>query len=301
MNNLFSFEITSDQKVKVIYLGNKPVDVVISTRMIGGEIYDSVNYIFYEFSHWYIPPFTYKGCTHITIFDLKNKKEILSWILPSDLSKSPNKQNIICLGLNKTGTTSFETDLRNIGYTFLPTSFGSIKLQTDVYHGDFYSTYSALNNPLFNAYQDSPFSLPNVYRKIYENRPNDIYILTERSDVELWVESVKKNFGWFINDGNAYSNDRVFDYYNGPEHYKISNFCALTFHMWGIYSFSDLDNKLRDVYNRHNDDVMDFFDKKNSRNFMKIDVSKPGELLRLTKWLGVKNDKKNFSWENKTR
>jgi hypothetical protein len=301
MNGVFSFEVTEDLKIKVIYLGKKPLEVILTSTMFGGEIFQSMDYKFYEFTHWFIPPFSYRGCSYLNIYDKKTKKNLLNWVLPSEITKSSDKQNIICIGLNKTGTTSFEKDLTKIGYNFLPTSYGALKLQTDVYHGDFYSTFSSLNNPIFDGYQDLPFSLPKVFKKIYDNRPNDIYVLTVRSDVKLWVESVKKYYNWFIKDGNPRSNDRVFNYYNGPVLSNISNFCTPTFHMWGIFSFSDLDNKLTDVYNKHNDDVINFFEQKNSKNFITLDVSKSGELFRLTNWLGVKTIGENFSWENKSK
>lgn len=268
--------------------------------MTTGEIYFSTVYTFTQFGHWFIPNLDFKGCSYLSIHNNKTKVSIVDWILPSILTSGVDNQNIICIGLNKTGTTSFEKDLESIGYKFLPTSYGAIKLQTDVYHGDIYSTLSSLQNPNFNAYQDLPFSLPTIYEKIYDHRPNDIYILTVRSSVDLWVESVKKYYNWFIKDGDPISNNKTFEYFNGPEKMYISNFCAPTFHMWGIYSFSNLDNKLRDVYNKHYDQVQNFFHKKNQNNFMEIDVSKTGELKKLTNWLGIKNNKQNFSWENKS-
>jgi hypothetical protein len=49
------------------------------------------------------------------------------------------------------------------------------------------------------------------------------------------------------------------------------------------------------------DNGIKFFREKNFSNFVVIDMSRKDELKRFTNWLGIKNNKQDFSWENKSK
>lgn len=299
IHNLFSFEVLSNEKIKINYFGDSEIKVAISLILTGGNVLHTARHTFPCKNSWFSPEFNYMGCTHISLYDLNNNKHILKWLVPKNLSTSIDRQKIICLGLNKTGTTSFQKDLEQLGYNFLPTNIGTLKVLPDVYHNDFNSLYSVLDNPKFNAYRDLPFALPNIHEKIFEYRPNDIYVLTVRQNADVWVKSVIKHYGWIINHKNSYISDELFDYYDGPEIVRFSNFSKPLFDSWGVETFNDVENKLKNAYITHNNSVIKFFNERNVKNFIVLDVSKENELKRFTNWLRIKNDKKNFSWENK--
>lgn len=299
LKNLFTFELTIDKRLKITYNGSDPKTIGLTLVLRNGEKLHSHVHTFFCKNHWFEPGFDYKGCTHLQFFDIKNQKELFNWLLPSELTQGVDKQKIIGVGLNKTGTTSFEHDLQNFGYDFPPTSHGALKILGDVFHGDYYSMYSALNNPRFTAFQDIPYSLPNVYKKIYENRPNDLYVLTVRQNVDKWVNSVLNYYEWIIRGKNINGNNDMYDYISGFEKTTYSNFNVPIFKIWGLKNLNNLEVNLRDVYNQHNNNVVDFFEKNNPKNFILIDVSKKGELQKLTNWLGIKNKKQDFTWENR--
>jgi hypothetical protein len=46
---------------------------------------------------------------------------------------------------------------------------------------------------------------------------------------------------------------------------------------------------------------LNFSEKKNFSNFVVIDMSRKDESKRFTNWLGIKNNKQDFSWENKSK
>lgn len=299
-NKLFSFEVIAD-KVKITYIGDKPLYLAITLVLRGGNKLDTWRHLFQNKNHWFIPNIDYKGCTHISLYDIDNKKPLFDWLLPYEITQGIDKQKIIGIGLNKTGTTSFEKDLKELGYIFPPTSHGAIKVLSDIYHNEYHSLYSYLNNPRFTAFQDLPYSLPNVYKKIYQNRPNDLYVLTVRENADKWVNSVLNYYKWLINGKNINGNNEVFEYFSGFESIFYSNFNVPTFKLWGLKSLDNLEKNLKEVYERHNNDVIDFFNKTNPQNFIVIDVSKDGELKKLTNWLGIENEQQNFSWENKKK
>ena len=301
LQQLFSFEVVPENNLKITYNGNEEITVGITLILRGGNKLDSFVTTFFCTGHWITPNINYKGCTHISFFNLKTKKHIYNWLLPPEITQGIDKQKIIGIGLNKTGTTSFEKDLKQFGYIFPPTTHGAINIISDIYHGDYSSLYSYLDNPRFTAFQDVPYSLPDVYKKIYEKRPNDIYVLTIRDNVDMWVKSVIKFHKWMLEGKNINGSNDIFEYFKGFESVLYSNFNVPLFKIWGLKDLNNLENDFRLVYEKHNKEVIDFFESKKSSNFIVIDVSKKGELKKLTNWLNIKNDKQDFSWENKSK
>ena len=68
---------------------------------------------------------------------------------------------------------------------------------------------------------------------------------------------------------------------------------------WGITNTVNLESKLIDVYNRHTDNVFNFFDSKINSRFVSINVSKKNELLRLSKYIDFDTTENDFLWANK--
>lgn len=301
LQDLFNFKVTPEKKIKITYNGKNKINVVLSIKLIGNNNnIENIHYIFNQVGHWYVPNFNYMGCKYLSIYDIDKKETLFDWLIPCELSEGANKQNIICLGLNKSGTSSFKKDLTDLGYSFPSTYFSMGTVMADVYHNDYNSLISLLNNPRYNAYKDFPFSLPNVYKNIYDFRPNDLYVLTIRNNCDDWVKSSIKYFGWLMKH-EPNNTPIIYTKISNPINERFSNFIAPMFKHWGIASYNNIEQKLKDVYNKHTDDVINFFEKKNNSNFMVVNVSTKGELKKLTDWLGIKNNKQDFSWENKSK
>lgn len=301
LKKLFTFEPTPENKLKITYNGIEKITVGFTLILRNGEHLHSLVTTFFCKNHWFVPNLDYKGCVYLSVYNIDTKSHMFNWLLPSEITQGINKQKIIGIGLNKTGTTSFEKDLKDLGYTFPPTTHGAIKIISDIFHGDYYSMLSSLNNPRFTAFQDVPYSLPKVYEKIYNNRPNDLYVLTIRENTDKWVNSVIKYHEWMIKGKNINGNNDIFEYHQGFSSTQYSNFNVPLFKLWGLKNLNNLEKQFSEIYEKHNNDVVDFFNKHNPQNFIIIDVSKKGELKKLTDWLGIKNDKQDFSWENKSK
>lgn len=301
LSNLFLFDILDNNQIKITYNGSKKMDVALSTHVVGNNfISETLNYTFHQTGHWYVPNFNYIGCKYISIYDISKNEMLMYWLLPDTFSLGVDKQNIICLGLNKAGTTSFEKDFSNLGYNFSSTYDSMGEIMSDVYHKNYLSLFSLLDNPRYNAYKDFPFSLPKVYEKIYNYRPNDIFILTLRNNSDEWANSVIKYFGWLMKDAPN-NNPKIFNRMVGPFTIRYSNFITPMFKFWDLKDFSNLEEKLKDIYNKHTDDCVNFFESKHNSNFKVVTIPRQGELKMLTDWLGIKNEQHNFSWENKTK
>jgi len=301
-DSMFAIKILDDNKVKIIYQNSEPIRVSIGLRLTGTEhIVEDRYFDFYTTNHWYTPDFDFRGCSKMTIINTKTKEIIIDWVIPPRLSKSAKKQNLICLGLNKAGTTSFRVSTQNLGYEYFPVYPAMTSVLPDVIRNDYSKLESIVKNPRFNAYTDLPFSLPKVYEKLYEISPESIFVLTVRESTEKWVNSAMSYFGWLMDGRFSPENiPNVLSTYEGFELKKVSNFIMPMISSWGITNFENLEDQLRMVYENHTNDCLEFFHKKRINNFTMLDVSREGELKKFTDWLNVDNQIENFVWENKT-
>jgi hypothetical protein len=301
---MITYEILEDN-IKFIKKGDGIVKIGFILRLTTTNA--PVAYHFHNFKYdneWTIPYFDYTGCGIVTVHETENMKELFRVIIPEHFNVKSKSQNIIAIGLNKTGTSSLNKDLVELGYSLFPEPIGHQFLFPDICRNDYHSTLSSIENPRYNLYQDLPTSLPNVYKEIYKYRPDDIYILTIRENEDKFVSSCLKFYEhhFKINDFKMFNHSQKFHYnYYYVDNITLYNLHYTFFNLWGINNTDNLEQKLKEVYNKHNNDVIEFFKTKPNSNFIVIDVSKKGELKKLTNWLNIKNDKQDFSWENKSK
>jgi hypothetical protein len=296
---LFSFQVVNN-KYKITYLGENPLEVNISTKLIGLDgIHHTIKYTFEHSGTWFIPNLDYRGCSYISISLVENNLVLFDKLIDKKLCSTAKGQNIICIGLNKSGTSSFTNAMENLGYKKFSENQQFQFVSPAVYHNDYGKVFSVLNNPQYNLYNDMPFSLPKVFKKIYEQRPNDIFILTLRSDSEKWAESVM----------NFY-NFKSFDNLKNPSHYVHTKFTDNSerflldllvpmIESWNVKTSEDLKTSLVQVYEEHKNECLNFFQDK--PNFYIVEIEKKGELKKFTDWLNIKNEELNFPWINKTK
>jgi len=256
----------------------------------------------FKSGEWWVPSFDYTGCSIVSVYDFDTLKELQRIVLPRHFYDSIDKQNVICVGLNKSGTTSFSAGLKSLGYSLYPEPVGHNTLLPDVYHRSYGSTLTALENERYDLYQDMPFSLPGFYKEIYKMRPNDIYVLTIRDSVEQFVDTClnfyKRQFSY--GDINKFDESLFYRYtHSNVVTVHLDNLYYSYFDLWGIKTFDNIEKKLSDVYNKHIDSAVDFFEGNNIKNFKIINVSKENELENIAKWLGKESEEKNFPWLNK--
>lgn len=97
----------------------------------------------------------------------------------------PNNK-VFVIGLNKTGTTSLEKILQDFGYK-LGNQADAELLTIDVLKGQYRFFLKYLKTA--NAFQDLPFSTRNIYKLIDKQYPNAKFILTLRSNSDIWYTS----------------------------------------------------------------------------------------------------------------
>jgi len=297
------YEILKDG-FRFFSLTDEEIEVGFIQRLITSNA--PIGYHFYTFKQkgeWCIPYFDYTGCGIVTAHHVPSMREFFRVIVPNTFSQKSEKQNIISLGLNKTGTTSLKKDLVSLGYKLYPEELSHQYVFPDAYQRDYHSTFSALDNPRYNLYQDLPYSIPKIYKKIFREEKNDIYLLTVRNSTEEFVDSFMKYYEkYFQFKSRNKFNQKTRYHFN---HFYVDDITLYNLHyaffdLWGFEDFQSLEKKVGEVYTKHIDDCVDFFESKNYKNFQIINVSQNGELKKLSSWLGIKSDKEDFSWENKT-
>ncbi|MFY9141764.1 sulfotransferase [Sulfuricurvum sp.] len=102
---------------------------------------------------------------------------------------------VFVIGLNKTGTTSTETALRELHYK-LGNQIDAELISDYTLQGNYQFLYAYLKTA--NAFQDQPFSFRGYYKLLHRRYPNAKFILTVRKDSDTWYRSLvnftKKRF-----------------------------------------------------------------------------------------------------------
>ena len=293
------FEIRKiDNKYRITYLQNESITVSISTEFIGIEwISQTRVFTFPSKGVWFVPNFDYRGCSKIILRNYKTQEKICSILIDKNLSNSSKSQNIICIGLNKSGTSSFIKSFEGLGYKSFDKSLLFHKVVPDIYHNDLSKLSSVLSNPNFNLFSDMPFSFPEIYKNCYQLRPNDIYVLTLRSSSSKWADSVIKFYEILQNKELKIETSFIHTRSLDGTTQSFVGYLHPLFSSWGIKKLENLKQQLENIYEKHTQDCIEFFKDKN--NFYVVEIEKKGELKKLTDWLGLKNNTEDFPWENK--
>lgn len=135
------------------------------------------------------------------------------------MSNSANKQplkvlkpKVVCIGLNKTGTTSFGTAISWLGYKRLG---WRAKLSTRLIDACFNDGIKFVLNTAKNwdAFEDIPWPL--VYKEMDEEFPNAKFVLTIRKTPEIWLDSITRHIG-----SDYEGHKRIYGYYKPNENPK---------------------------------------------------------------------------------
>ncbi len=202
-----------------------------------------------------------------------------------------NKQKVFVIGFNKTGTTSTHLALKQFDLIIGNQIIGE-KLLDDIIEEDYNSLIKYCKSA--EAFQDIPFSLPNVYKICDENFPNSKFILTIRDDEKQWFNSLKKFHTklWATNGSTITKEDlgNAFYIYKGYPLKAINFVYGESYYNYDHYT---------QIYNRHNDDVKEYF-KDRPDDLLVINVADMSSYKDFCEFLNEESLQESFSWANKT-
>ena len=202
-----------------------------------------------------------------------------------------NKKKVFVIGFNKTGTTSIEKALLDLGYLVGNQREGEL-LFDDIQKGKFEGLIRYCKKS--EAFQDVPFSLPGIYKILYKSFPDARFILSIRKDPEIWYNSLVEFHSklWFGGENPSVERLKHVNYIYEGYSYKVMNY---------IYQTQDVYNKENCIYTyqKHNEEVKAFFIDKEDQ-LLELDISTEDSYLKLCQFLNCKPLGNSFPWENKT-
>lgn len=102
---------------------------------------------------------------------------------------SARKRKVFCIGYNKTGTTTLEKVLLDLGYRMPDQLVQEGTVVEELFRGNFEPLKKLCKQ--YDAFQDMPFSQEAYYAAVDSLFPNSLFILTLR-DSDKWFESLTR-------------------------------------------------------------------------------------------------------------
>lgn len=202
---------------------------------------------------------------------------------------------IFCIGFNKTGTTSQAKLFSNEGFKVAPEPpFASITAKHFVETSNEPFNKKVINfiKQHFddcNFFQDTPFYFPSMYIDLYKAFPDAKFILSIRNSPEDWYYSLINFYA------RHWGPDKLHEMKTRiPWIYQV-----LTKVYGGTAEKPYLKKNLIKTYEKHNNDVQEFFD--GNPNFIKINLSNHEDFSRLENFIGTKFKSDRFPHENQKR
>lgn len=205
-----------------------------------------------------------------------------------------NHNKVFCIGRNKTGTTSVSELFSQLGIPVGRQRTAELlapKLKENNYRD---LIKYVKNNGV--AFQDVPFSMPNVYKILDKEFPNSKFILTVRDSPEVWYHSLTTFHAKVFGNGKI------------PQRKELEN-VDYVYRGWSWEM-----NRLRyntpedDVYNKevlikdyidYNNEVEAYF-KDRPEQLLIVNLKEPDAAVKISKFLGSDKIIKEIPWENKT-
>ena len=192
------------------------------------------------------------------------------------------KGKVFCIGRGKTGTTSLERALSELGYRMGDQASGEFLLR-DWARRDFRRIVELASTA--EAFQDIPFSLPYTYQTLDQEFPGARFVLSVRGSADEWYESMVRYHTQIVGTGRrpTAADLKVFGYRYPGWLWEAHHF---------IYDICEGQEYDRDIYlaqyERHNEDVRRYF-RYRPEALLELDLSEPDAMSRLCGFLGVED------------
>jgi hypothetical protein len=205
-----------------------------------------------------------------------------------------NHTKFFCIGANKTGTTSLEKAFKELGFV-LGNQRKAELLSIDCFE----KNYQPLLNYCKTAevFQDVPFAFLDIYKVLDQHFPNSKFILSIRDSPEQWYQSLTKFHAKIFGNGSVPTWEilKNTDYVYKGWVYKIRK---------TVQGLNENDDpydktKLINYYEKRNQEIITYF-KNRPNDLLVINLSEPDAYQKFCNFIGVKSDKNEFPWENKT-
>ena len=194
-----------------------------------------------------------------------------------------NKPKVFCIGQNKTGTTSVEYVLKQLGYKMGRQAKAELLIH-DWAKRDFKKIVKFCHSA--DAFQDIPFSNDFTFEILDYAFPGSKFILTIRKSKDEWFESIKRFHTKLIGKDRLPTADDLKAY---PYRYKGWMWDNMQL-KYGVDETTLYDYKIYTrQYERYNQTVMDYF-RYRKDDLLVLNLSDSEAMKNLYEFLGFKYD-----------
>lgn len=198
-------------------------------------------------------------------------------------------RKIFCIGFNKTGTTSLERALADLGYKTGDQATAE-RMLDDWSRRDFRRLIRYCKTA--DAFQDIPFSLDYTYQAVDQAYPGSKFILTVRGSSNEWFDSLRRYHSKLFAQGET---PGIEDLANAKYLYRGWIKTA----MEAIFDYPNIPlyhrEKYIEIYESHNRNVIEYFRYRLS-DLLILNVAEQGAYQKLCSFLGREALHKDFPW-----
>jgi hypothetical protein len=187
-------------------------------------------------------------------------------------------EKVFCIGANKTGTTSIEAALRDLGYAMGSQPHAELLLPNYIAHDYKPIIDFALR---FDAFQDVPFNLPFMYVVVDHYFPNAKFILTVRDNPQQWYGSLLKFHGDWLAGGGIPTVQMLKDCTYSYKGFMFDAQCRV---IAGSETEPYDPDRLIDFYDTHNKNAKAYF--RGSDKLLVVNLAEKGSYARMCSFLG---------------
>lgn len=208
---------------------------------------------------------------------------------------SRGRKKIFCVGFNKTGTTSLKRAFQDLDYTVADQQRAESLAAKHYFNGAYDSIIKFCRTA--EVFQDVPFSCPDAYKIFDSAYPSSKFILTVRDTPDQWYQSITRFHSKLFGKSGAIPTESDL---RAASHITQGFMHDYIFSVYGTPK-NDPYNKdiMVQCYKKHIQEVKKYFSDR-PEDLIVINVGKEGEYKRLVEFLGVRSDKNDFPWENRT-
>lgn len=204
------------------------------------------------------------------------------------------RAKVFCIGQNKTGTTSVEAVLKQLGYKMGKQEKAELLIH-DWAKRDFKKIVKFCRSA--DAFQDIPFSNDFTYEILDYAFPDSKFILTVRNNKDEWFESITRFHTKLIGKGRVPTADDLKDFSYRYKGWMWENMQL----KYGIDEKTLYDYKIyTDQYERYNQIVREYF-KYRPDDLLVLNLADPDAMKRLHEFLGFDFDGSEMPHLNKSK
>ena len=199
-------------------------------------------------------------------------------------------EKVFCLSMQRTGTTSVGKFFRDFGFRWAGWPKDEKNGWSDFwYEGDYEKIFSSIDFKIANAFEDSPWFLPDFYKVLFNRFPNAKFILFMR-DPDAWFQSMVKH-----SRGNILDRSRVhckiyrreLEYLDLLHSGKIDEKIENEIYSEKVMKLPGHAEHYKNIYRLHNLEVQDFFQRHAPDSLHVGRLEDPDKWRKLGEFLGI--------------